>query len=80
MSCPTSISNTRRQAITASCGSKLHRQYLYLPKDVWSLLSAVARSKNTSISKLIESFALGGKANSKELDDSNRNSNTYKNA
>lgn len=70
MSTPTSVPDTRRQAIATRSGTVLQRQYIYLPLEAWSLLQALARSNNTSVSQLIETFAFSGIANSKEKHDS----------
>lgn len=71
MSNPQTLPGTARQSTAKYRSGDLQRQYIYLPESVWSALQVLARSTNTSISKLIETFALGGTENSKGRHDSN---------
>jgi hypothetical protein len=54
---PHQIKGTKRQMVTTADGTKLQRQYIYLPESIWHLLNAQARADNTSVSLLISSFA-----------------------
>ena len=63
---PRTLPGTNRQVLTASDGTKLQRQYLYLPEHIWHSLQATARASNTSVSLLIQTFATSGTDNSKE--------------
>ncbi|MGZ9711495.1 hypothetical protein ACXX82_11865 [Glaciimonas sp. GNP009] len=63
------ITGTPRQLVTASDGTKLQRQYVYLPESIWHLLRVQARAANTSVSLLIQTFASSGTANSKGIND-----------
>lgn len=71
------IPNTTRQKLTASDGSAIERSYVYLPSSVWLQLQSMARDSGTSVSKIIQSFAISGAANSKEQNaqPTNRTSN-----
>lgn len=64
---PSTVTGTRRQALQASDGTQLQRMYVYLPVEVWHLLQHQARTTHTSVSQLIESFALGGNSTSKDI-------------
>jgi len=59
----------KRQTITTTEGAELERQYVYLPRMIWHLLQQQARTTNTSVSQLIEQFANGGTAFSKDNND-----------
>ena len=63
---PSKIPGTSRQRLTSKDGSSIERSYVYLPSSVWAQLHEMARSSGTSVSKIIQSFANTGAANSKE--------------
>ncbi len=67
------IPNTNRQMLTASNGGVIERNYVYLPAPIWSRLQELARSSGTSVSQIIESFAISGTVKSKESNDSRTN-------
>lgn len=66
MTRPTRIPGTNRQSVTAADGTAMQRQYVYLPSHIWHLLQESARINGTSVSQVIQSFAISGPANSKE--------------
>ena len=72
---PISITGTSRQSLTASDGTKIQRQYVYLPETIWHQLQQQARSTSTSVSQIIESLATSGTRNSKESNDATRTCN-----
>jgi hypothetical protein len=59
------IPNTNRQMLTASNGA-IERSYVYLPARIWAQLQELARNSGTSVSQIIESFAISGTAKLKD--------------
>jgi hypothetical protein len=60
------IPNTNRQMLTASNGGAIERSYVYLPARIWAQLQELARNSGTSVSQIIESFAISGTAKLKD--------------
>ena len=60
------ILNTNRQELTSSNGGVIERSYVYLPAPIWAQLQELARSSGTSVSQIIESFAISGTAKLKD--------------
>lgn len=63
---PTTIPGTKRQTVTAADGTSMQRSYVYLPSHVWNLLQELARVNDSSVSQVIQSFAVSGTASSKD--------------
>lgn len=61
MNSKTTDKTTGRQVFTGKDGMRVERKYMYLPTPVWLALQKLAVANNTSISNLIENFALNGK-------------------
>lgn len=60
------IPGTSRQSVTAADGTAMQRSYVYLPSHIWHLLQESARSSGTSVSQIIQAYAISGQQNSKD--------------
>lgn len=63
------IPGSQRQSVTAADGTAMQRSYVYLPSHIWHLLQESARTSGTSVSQVIQAYAISGPPNSKDHND-----------